>query len=123
MVIRYSDISLFAQQTNSALVFNEQAINQNIVLILMTPIRSCWFMPSLGSMIPQYLFDPIDEVTALKIEREAKAILARNGEYRITVDTVNVRPNPNENYYDVRIVYRAPSLGNKPTPFNFSMAA
>lgn len=121
--IRYSDISLFAQQTGNALVFNEHSVNQNIVLILMTPIKSCWFMPQLGCMIPVYLFDPVDEVTALKIQREAKSVLIRNRETRVTVENVRVVADPNNQDYYVRIEYLAPELDTSLITFEFRMAA
>ena len=123
LTIRYSDISLFAQQTGNVLVYNETSVNQNIALILMTPIRTCWFMPNLGCMIPTYLFDPIDEVTALKIQREAKEVLRRNGELRITVRNVRVDADIENQQYNVTIEYSAPQLNTELITFNFNMAA
>jgi|SRR5690606_25140264 len=121
--IKYSDINLYVASGGNELVYNKDSINQNILLAILTPIRSAWFAPSIGSLIPTFLFDPIDSVTSTNIKREIEGVLQRNQELRVQLVEVDVTPDPDEGCYYVRIVYRAPELQSDPISFEFSMAA
>ena len=80
----YSDINLWVGKfSNDLIVHDYDAINQNIFLIVTTPIRSKWFDPFLGSNIPKYLFEPMDDITASDIKTEIGTLLTRNLEYRV----------------------------------------
>jgi phage baseplate assembly protein W len=118
----YSDISLYAGITQNALVFDEDSINQNILLILMTPIRSAWFNPTIGCMVMEYLFDPLDAFTAQKIRSEIMNVLPRNLETRVQITGVDVIPDfDNQNYY-ISIQYNVPSMDASKIVFNFNLA-
>jgi phage baseplate assembly protein W len=118
---KYSDVSLYAAQTQSALVFDEQAVNQNILMILATPIRSAWFNPTIGCLIPEFLFDPVDDYTADKIKEEIINVLPRNMETRVVVTGCVVTPMPDDNLFYVSIRYDAPDLNAKAIVFNFNL--
>lgn len=119
----YSDINLWAGSvSNNALVFDEKSVEQNIMLILMTPVRSAWFDPGIGSNILTYLFDPIDDLTAMKIRREITTVLPRNGESRVNFTSVEVMANPEENHYYIRIGYEAPGLDYEKFSFDFTLS-
>lgn len=119
----YSDVNLWAgSYTNSALVFDEKSVEQNIMLILMTPLRSAWFDPGIGSNILTYLFDPIDDLTALKMKREITSVLPRNGETRVNFTSVEVMANPDAGDYYLRIGYEAPGLDYKKFSFDFTLS-
>jgi phage baseplate assembly protein W len=118
---RYSDVSLYAQQTQNALVFDEDSVNQNILMILATPIRSAWFNPSIGCLIPEYLFDPVDEITADKIKDEITSVLPRNMETRVIVTGCLVVPMPDDGLFYVTIQYDAPDLNKTKIVFNFNL--
>nr|DAF93416.1 MAG TPA: Baseplate wedge protein [Myoviridae sp. ctshb19] len=118
---KYSDVSLYADQTQKALVFDEQSVNQNILMILTTPIRSAWFNPSIGCLITEYLFDPVDDFTADKIKDEIISVLPRNLETRVVIKGVLVQPMPDDNMFYVTLEYDAPDLNKKDIVFNFNL--
>uniref|UniRef100_A0AB39CDX0 Lysozyme n=1 Tax=Pseudomonas phage HRDY3 TaxID=3236930 RepID=A0AB39CDX0_9VIRU len=118
---RYSDVSLYAEQTQSAIVTDIDSVNQNILMILATPIRSAWFNPTIGCLIPEFLFDPTDDVTADKIKEEIINVLPRNLETRVIVTGCVVTPMPDDSLFYVSIRYDAPDLNAKAIVFNFNL--
>lgn len=118
----YSDINLLAQTGSSALVYDEDAVNQNILLILLTPVGSMWFDPTPGSAILPLLFEPVDDVTAYKIQKEISTLLTRNGETRVIFQSVNVLANVNRGDYYIVIQYYAPELDGKLISFDFNLS-
>lgn len=118
----YSDINLYVGTfSNKELVYDTDSINQNLFLIITTPIRSKWFRVRYGSNIPAYLFEPMDEMTSNRIQREIKTLLSRNDELRVTVESVKVIPNYSIQVYAVEIIYTAPNLDGKPVIFQFGL--
>lgn len=118
----YSDINLYVGTvSNKELVYDTDSINQNIFLIITTPIRSKWFRIRYGSNIPAYLFEPMDEMTANRIMREIKTLLSRNDELRVTIESVRVIPNYSIQTYAVEIIYTAPNIDGKPVVFQFGL--
>lgn len=118
----YSDINLYVGRfSNKELVFDNDAINQNIFLIITTPIRSKWFRVRYGSNIPQYLFEPMDEMTSNRIRREISTLLTRNEELRVTIVSVKVFPDYVNQVYAVEIIYTAPNISGDPVVFQFGL--
>lgn len=118
----YSDINLYVGTfSNKELVYDTDSINQNIFLIITTPIRSKWFRVRYGSNIPAYLFEPMDDMTSNRIQREIKTLLSRNDELRVTIESVKVIPNYSVQVYAVEIIYSAPNLDGKPVIFQFGL--
>lgn len=118
----YSDINLWVGKfSNDVLVYDYDAINQNIFLIVTTPIRSKWFDIYLGSNIPKYLFEPMDATTAGDIRHEISTLLTRNGEFRVELKNILVVPNYTEQAYGVEVTYVAPSIGDEPHQFRFGL--
>lgn len=119
----YSDVNLFTgTQDPNTLVLDVDAVNQNILMIITTPVRSKWFRPRIGSNIPLYLFDPVDDHTAQRIRTEILTLFPRNGEYRFTVENVIVIPVPDEQYHYVSMTYSSPYLDPSRVEFNFNLA-
>lgn len=118
---KYSDASLYAQRTQNALVFDIDSINQNILLILLTPIKSAWFNPTIGCLVPEFLFDPVDEFGADKIKDEITSVLPRNLETRVVVTGCVVTPMPDDNFYYVTVRYDVPELNKTGIVFNFNL--
>ena len=118
----YSDVNLYVGRfSNKELVYGTDAINQNIFLIITTPIRSKWFRIRYGSNIPQYLFEPMDEMTSNRIRREIQTLLSRNEELRVTIESVQVVPNYQATVYAVEIVYVAPNIDGKRVEVQFGL--
>lgn len=118
----YSDINLWVGKfSNDLIVHDYDAINQNIFLIVTTPIRSKWFDPFLGSNIPKYLFEPMDEITASDIKTEIGTLLTRNLEYRVKIENVRVIPNYDMQVYGVEVNYVCDELSNASNQFQFAL--
>lgn len=118
----YSDINLWVGKfSNDLIVHDYDAINQNIFLIVTTPIRSKWFDPFLGSNIPKYLFEPMDDITASDIKTEIGTLLTRNLEYRVKIENVRVIPNYDMQVYGVEVNYVCDELSNASNQFRFAL--
>lgn len=118
----FSDVALYVGRfTTKELVTDYDAINQNIFLILTTPIRAKWWRPRLGSNIPAYLFQPMDDTTAGQIRTEILTLLARNMEYRVVINSVLVVPNYDTQLYAVEITYTAVDISGERNKFQFSL--
>lgn len=120
--ILFSDINLFVGVfSHDELVYNADAINQNIFLICTTPIRTKWFKIRYGSNIPEYLFEPMDESTAGLIRTEINGLLTRNLETRVKITRVTVSPNYIDQVYVVRVEYEVAVLATQPFLFEFAL--
>ncbi|MND37650.1 hypothetical protein D3C80_283410 [compost metagenome] len=117
----FSDISLEPNQTQSALVYDTDAINQNLLMIFLSPPRTAWFDPMIGSLILTFLFDPVDDFQADKIRDEIMSVLPRNGETRVVITGCVVAPIPDDQIYYVSIQYDVPQLNAKDIVFNFNL--
>ncbi|AFH14762.1 putative base plate wedge subunit protein [Pseudomonas phage Lu11] len=117
----FSDISLEPNQTQSALVYDTDAINQNLLMIFLSPPRTAWFDPMIGSLILTFLFDPVDDFQADKIRDEIMSVLPRNGETRVIITGCVVAPIPDDQIYYVSIQYDVPQLNAKDVVFNFNL--
>lgn len=118
----YSDINLYVGRfSNKELVFDYDSINQNIFLIITTPIRSKWFRVRFGSNIPQYLFEPMDDMTASRIRSEIMTLLKRNQELRVVINAVRVVANYTAQAYAVEIIYTAVEISDQPYTFQFGL--
>ena len=118
----YSDVNLYVGRfSNKELVYDYESINQNIFLIITTPIRSKWFRVRYGSNIPTYLFEPMDDMTAARIRAEIQSLLSRNNELRVIIQSVRVIPNYANQVYACEIIYTAVEIGDQPYRFQFGL--
>lgn len=116
----YSDVNLWLSPLAPYMVLiDEDAVNQNLLVLCDTPVGSKWFRPTIGSAILSYLFDPLDDVTASAIETELEQMLADNGERRIIITKVDVVPDYDNMRYYVEIRYDAPFLNASRISFRF----
>lgn len=119
---KYSDINLWVGRfSNDLIIYDYDAINQNIFLIITTPIRSKWFDVYLGSNIPKYLFEPMDNITARDIRSEIFTLLSRNLETRVVINSVQVVPHPEEQVYVVEVEYTVEEIAETSTTFRFAL--
>ena len=101
------DMSFFKNPfTNDiSIVKNENAIKQALKNIMLTKTTEKVFDPEFGTNIWASLFEPMDDITADRIEQEIKNVVAQY-ETRITMQTVVVEPYVSENAYHIFITYR-----------------
>ena len=84
---------------------NENAIARAVRNIVSTTPGEKFFDPDFGSSIGEILFENVDEITAISIQDEIRNCL-NNYEPRVEIIEVNVKPNYDENQFDVMISYR-----------------
>ena len=80
------------------------AIKQAIVNLLLTNKGERPFNPDYGSNIRSYLFEPLDYGTAAQIELSITSTLDKF-EPRITVRSIDIYPNYDNNSFDVDMTY------------------
>lgn len=109
----FSDIKFEASDPSNDLATDREAIVQRIMLILGTNRRTRWRRPQYGANIEPLLFDPVDRVTAIELQRRIIEGLndRDNGAGDIVVRNVEVLPNPDENQFFCNVVVDVPRLG------------
>lgn len=121
---RYSDIdlnfTLHPVRKDINKVTNERSIIQSIKNLLMTNHFERPFNPELGSNINKLLFEPMDQVTAIAIQREIEETV-RNYEPRVTIDNIIVKPDFDNNAFSVAIIFTMKSL-SQPITIQFFLA-
>lgn len=85
--------------------YDEYAVQQSMVDILLTKQGEREFMPTYGSKLYWHLFEPMNMITQLAIKDEIVNAL-ENWEPRISIKDVVVVPNKNENLWNVTIIYK-----------------
>lgn len=93
------------------------AVEESIELILTTRVGERPMRRDFGSYIPDLLFEPITEATAMLIELEVLDQIPRSGEDRVIIEAVVVYPFPNLNFYELIILYRLRRLANERLEF------
>ena len=86
-------------------VKNENAIKQSLRNIILTKRTEKLFDPQFGTNIWNTLFEPLDAITADRIEQEITATINQY-ERRITMTRVEVVPYFRDNCYHIFIEYR-----------------
>lgn len=95
---------------------NEMAIVNSIKNIVMTNYYEKPFYPDFGSGVRSLLFENIDPITSAALEREIQTCLT-NFEPRVSVISVTVAPNYDENHYNISLYF---SIENRTDPVTIS---
>lgn len=93
---------------------DNELIKGNVKQILGTRRGERVMLPRFGTRLWEYIFDPIDNVTAQFLRTEIKDTL-REWEPRITVQDIEITQNPQEHHIRIRIVYRTETAGSEQT--------
>lgn len=119
--IIYSDVNIQLGTTSSyELLYNEDCIRSSILNILSTRKGSRPFRRNFGSNVLDLVFDPLDEITAKRIQLRLKTdILAY--ETRIQITELEVLPDYEQDSYYVSIVGVMPALANRSVNLNFNI--
>ena len=108
--------------TNDVVVSrNESAIKQAIVNLLLTNKGERLMNPKYGSDIRSYLFEPLDFGTAARV-RESINYCISNFEPRISVVSLQVFPNFNDNGFTVEMTYQIRGTDDPPIAVEFFLA-
>ena len=83
---------------------NENAIARSVRNLILTIPGEKPFEPGIGSRVSDMLFENMDQITANAIRSEIKNTLVNN-EPRISLKEVMVKPDFDNNTYDVTINY------------------
>ena len=75
------------------------------------PIYEKPFQPDIGSNVRKLLFENLDVVTAMSIEREIKQVI-KNYEPRATVQGISVSPDYDNNGFGVTIEFSVNNVSN-----------
>ena len=84
---------------------NENAIAQSIGNLLQTSHYERLFNPTFGGNIRALLFENMDPVTALRMEKEITKMV-ENYEPRVILSSITIVPQYENNAYDVKIKFR-----------------
>lgn len=105
----YSDLNMFYQHSigpQGIRVYDADAIINSILTLLLTTKGEMFFAPSIGADIDNFLFEPIDEITAKRLQ---VALLSQIEEVdnRVRVDWANssVIPDADNQFYDVALAF------------------
>ena len=81
------------------------SVKRGITNVLLTSMFERLFQPELGSNLKDVLFEPIDEITTARIEREVRSAIDA-WEKRAEVLNVFVDPDEDYNRYKVSVTFR-----------------
>lgn len=93
---------------------DDELIKGNIKQILGTRRGERVMLPRFGTRLWEYIFDPIDNVTAQFLRTEIKDAL-REWEPRVTVLGVDITQKPGEFLMHIRITYRTETGSSEKT--------
>jgi phage baseplate assembly protein W len=99
---------------------NETAIARSIRNLVFTQPGEKFFNQNLGSRVSRQLFENMDAVSASFIEDEIRDTINKY-EPRVRLVNVEVRPNYDENEFNVTIVYRIVGIDVLPQQLNFAL--
>ena len=120
----FKDISLSFKVnpiTNDVIgVNNDIAISRSIRNLVLTTPGERFFNPDLGSRVSQSLFENIDEISAASIRDEIEETIIRF-EPRVKLEDVRVKPNYDNNEFDVTVTYTIVGIDVLPQQLTFAL--
>jgi len=99
---------------------NETAIARSIRNLVFTLRGERFFNENLGSRVSRVLFENMDEITASVIQTEIENTI-KNYEPRVSLTSVNVSPNYDENEFNVTIKYNIIGIDVLPQQLAFAL--
>jgi phage baseplate assembly protein W len=99
---------------------NESAIARSIRNLVFTYPGERFFNENLGSKISRSLFENIDDISASIIKDEIENTI-RNYEPRVSLISVDVSPNYDNNEFNVTINYRIIGIDVLPQQLSFAL--
>lgn len=117
----YSDVNIdLGTRSPYELLFNEQAVQRSIINIISTRRGSRPFRRAFGSNLLELVFDPLDDITAMRIQTQLQEEILRY-EQRVVLEKVEVLPDYTADAFYVGITGWMPELENRRFEFNFNL--
>ena len=101
-------------------VKNRTAIARSIRNLVLTVPGERFFNEDLGSRVSEILFDNLDEISASAIRDEIEETIIKY-EPRVKLDDVQVKPNYDNNEFDVTITYDIIGIDVLSQQLNFAL--
>ena len=101
-------------------VKNDTAISRSIRNLVLTTPGERFFNEDLGSGVSQLLFDTVDDISAAVIRDEIEQTIIRF-EPRVKLQDVTVKPNYDNNEFDVTVSYDVIGIDALPQQLNFAL--
>lgn len=113
------DLNFTAHPVNKdvATKYDEQAIKQSVRNLILTKNFERPFHSEIGCQVRGMLFEPVTEMATAVIKRSIVDVI-RNYEPRVLLVDVFVLVRPDENYVDIRIVFK---IINTATPIELTL--
>lgn len=81
-----------------------KAVINSVKNLILTNHYERLFQPDIGSNIRKMLFEPLDDITAIIVEREIREVI-RNYEPRADIQALVVKATPDYNALEVKITF------------------
>ena len=118
---QYKDLSLtFARNpitSDVVSVSGAEAVKRSLRLLLSMDVGETPFFPDFGTRIKRLLFEPIDPITTVLLQREIETTI-RSYEPRVQIQQLVVRPTPDEQRYEINLLF---SMVNQTTPVTLTL--
>ena len=101
-------------------VKNRTAIARAIRNLVLTTPGERFFNEDLGSRVSEVLFDNLDEISASSIRDEVEETIIKF-EPRVKLKDVLVKPNYDNNEFDVTVIYDVIGIEALPQQLNFAL--
>ena len=101
-------------------VKNDTAISRSIRNLVLTTPGERFFNEDLGSGVSQLLFDTVDDISAAVIRDEVEQTIIRF-EPRVKLQDVAVKPNYDNNEFDVTVSYDVIGIDALPQQLTFAL--
>jgi hypothetical protein len=96
---------------------DEMAVINSIKNLMMTNHYERPFQPDLGSNVRRLLFENLDKITAISMEREIRQVV-QNYEPRAQIKTLDILPDMDNNGFSVRMEFYIMNMTD-PVTINF----
>ena len=99
---------------------NNTAIARSIRNLVLTTPGERFFNEDLGSRVSEVLFDNLDEISASSIRDEVEETIIKF-DPRVKLKDVLVKPNYDNNEFDVTVIYDVIGIEALPQQLNFAL--
>ena len=85
--------------------YDEASIKQSVKNLILTQNYERPFHSEIGSQVRSVLFEPVSPMTTMILQRSIEDVI-NNFEPRVTLTSVNVSPNIDNNAYNISIYFK-----------------